>query len=281
MATPVPTTDSEWSTLISQTLNGLPQINITNYPPPTDPLTSIPKTIDHTQLALTATEAQIDTLCAEAIKYNFATVCVREAYVSRAVARLKDTGIGVACVIGFHEGTYSTAEKVSETKKAINDGASELDMVINYPLLKEGKYTDVYADVLAVRKAATHSSEDVGNKFGGKVGLKVILETSQLSREQIVAGCVISCIAGADFVKTSTGFNGPGASVENVALMRAVCEALGKGVKVKASGGVRTLGDCVQMIRAGAERIGASAGVKIVQELMGKEGSATGGDGGY
>ncbi|OJD25341.1 deoxyribose-phosphate aldolase [Blastomyces percursus] len=280
MATPVPTTDSEWSILISQTLNTLPQMNIANYPAPTDPLTSIPKTIDHTQLATTATEAQIDTLCAEAIKYNFATVCVRENYVSRAVARLKETGIGVACVIGFHEGTYSTAEKVSETQNAIKNGASELDMVINYPLLKEGKYTEVYADVLAVRKAANHSSEGVNNNAGRK-GLKVILETSQLSREQVVAGCVISCLVGADFVKTSTGFNGPGASVENVAMMRAVCEALGKGVKVKASGGVRTPGDCVQMIKAGAERIGASAGVNIVDELKGKEGSATDGGGSY
>ncbi|EGE78879.1 deoxyribose-phosphate aldolase, variant [Blastomyces dermatitidis ATCC 18188] len=281
MATPVPTTDSEWRILISQTLNTLPKINIANYPPPTDPQTSIPQTIDHTQLAPTATEAQIDTLCAEAINYNFATVCVRAKYVSRAVARLKEIAIGVACVIGFHEGTYSTAEKVSETQNAVNDGASELDMVINYPLLKEGKYTEVYADVLAVRKAANHASECVSNNAGGKVGLKVILETSQLSREQVVAGCVISCLAGADFVKTSTGFNGPGASVENVALMRSVCEALGKEVKVKASGGVRTSGDCVQMIRAGAERIGASAGVKMVDELTGKEGSATGGDGVY
>ncbi|EDN03357.1 deoxyribose-phosphate aldolase 1 [Histoplasma mississippiense (nom. inval.)] len=265
MSTPVPVTNSEWSALISETVASLPQINTTNYPPPGDPLNSIPKTIDHTQLALTATEAQIDTLCTEAIKYSFATVCVRANYVSCAVARLKGIGIGVACVIGFHEGTYSTAEKASETQGAINCGASEIDMVINYPLLKEGKYTDVYEDVLAVRKVASNP-DDIGDH---RVGLKVILETSQLSREQIVAGCVISCLAGADFVKSSTGFNGPGASVENVALMRAVCETLGKGVKVKASGGVRTSGDCVDMIRAGAVRIGASAGVKIVEELRG------------
>ncbi|KKZ60576.1 deoxyribose-phosphate aldolase [[Emmonsia] crescens] len=279
MATSIPATDSEWSTLISQTLADLPQINITNYPPPADPLTSIPKAIDHTQLSLTATEAQIDTLCTEAIKYNFATVCVRANYVSQAVVRLKGTSIGVACVIGFHEGTYSIADKVSETQGAILDGASELDMVVNYPLLKEGKYTDVYEDVLAVRKASEPTPE--GGNVARKVGLKVILETSQLSREQIVAGCVISCLAGADFVKTSTGFNGSGASVENVALMRAVCETFGSGVKVKASGGVRTAGDCVNMMRAGAERIGASAGVKIVEELSGNGASAARGDGGY
>lgn len=279
MATSIPTTDSEWSTLISQTLTNLPQINITNYPPPADPLTSVPKAIDHTQLSLAATEAQIDTLCTEAIKYNFATVCVRANYVSRAVARLKGTNIGVACVVGFHEGTYSIADKVSETQGAVLDGASELDMVVNYPLLKEGKYTDVYEDVLAVRKASEPTPE--GDNVARKVGLKVILETSQLSCEQIVAGCVIACLAGADFVKTSTGFNGSGASVENVALMRAVCETFGSGIKVKASGGVRTAGDCVNMMRAGAERIGASAGVKIVEELSGNGASAAGGDGGY
>ncbi|OJD18028.1 deoxyribose-phosphate aldolase [Emergomyces pasteurianus Ep9510] len=279
MAAPIPTTDSEWSALISQTLTNLPQINTTHYPPPADPLALIPKAIDHTQLALTATETQIDTLCSEAIKYNFASVCVRVNYVPRAVARLKGTGVGVSCVIGFHEGTYRTAEKVSETQGAVAGGASELDMVINYPLLKEENYTAVYEDVLAVREASDPLSE--GDNSARKVGLKVILETSQLTREQIVAGCVISCLAGADFVKTSTGFNGPGASVDNVALMRAVCEALGKGVRVKASGGVRTAEDCLNMIIAGAERIGASAGVKIVEELSGNRPSAATGDGGY
>ncbi|OAX83740.1 deoxyribose-phosphate aldolase [Emergomyces africanus] len=246
MATPIPTTDLEWN---------------------------------HTQLALTATETQIDTLCSEAIKHNFATVCVRSNYVSRAAARLKGTGIGVACVIGFHEGTNEVAEKISETQRAVADGASELDMVINYPLVKAGKYTAAYEDVLAVRKASGSPSE--GDTGVRKVGLKVILETSQLTREQIVAGCVISCLAGADFVKTSTGFNGAGASVENVALMRYVCEALGKGVKVKASGGVRTAEDCVNMIRAGAERIGASAGVKIVEELSGNGPGVARENGGY
>ncbi|PGH10561.1 deoxyribose-phosphate aldolase [Helicocarpus griseus UAMH5409] len=261
MASTTPATDSEWSTLISQTLTNLPKIDTSKYPAPEKPLLFIPKTIDHTQLSLAATEAQIDTLCSEAIKYAFATVCVRANYVPRAVSQLKGSDIGVACVIGFHEGTYSTAEKVAETEAAVRDGATELDMVINYPLLKEGKYTEVYDDVLAVRKASKPADAS-----GAAVGLKVILETSQLSREQIVAGSLISCLAGADFVKTSTGFNGPGASVENVALMRAVCEAVRKGGKVKASGGVRTAEDCVKMIRAGAERIGASAGVKIVEE---------------
>ncbi|KAK2780982.1 hypothetical protein FQN52_001980 [Onygenales sp. PD_12] len=281
MPTQIPKTDSEWDTLITATLTSLPTINPTAYPPPSNPLTTIPKTIDHTQLSLTATSSQIDTLCAEALKHNFATVCVRANHVSRAVSHLRGSAIGVACVIGFHEGTYPTESKTGETRAAVRDGAAELDMVINYPKLKEGLYGDVYADVAAVRKAADDAATTATTATTAPVGLKVILETSQLTREQIVAGSVISCLAGADFVKTSTGFNGAGASVENVALMRAVCEAVRKEVKVKASGGVRTAEDCVKMIRAGAERIGASAGLKIVEELSGKGDGVVGEEGGY
>jgi deoxyribose-phosphate aldolase len=134
-------------------------------------------------------------------------------------------------------------------------------MVMNYPWLQAGRYGEVYADIVAVREAASAAAIE------GPITLKVILETSQLSHDQIVAGCVISCLAGADFVKTSTGFNGAGANPENVALMRAVVETVKKGVKIKASGGVRTAEDCLKMLRAGAERIGASAGVNIVKEL--------------
>ncbi|KAK2808211.1 hypothetical protein FQN50_004952 [Emmonsiellopsis sp. PD_5] len=279
MPTQIPQTDSEWSTLITQTLTSLPPINPTAYPPPSNPLTTIPKTIDHTQLSLSATPSQIDTLCAEALKHNFATVCVRANHVSRAVSHLRSSAIGVACVIGFHEGTYPTESKTGETIAAVRDGAAELDMVLNYPKLKEGLYGDVYADVAAVRKAADDAATATTTSI--PVGLKVILETSQLAREQIVAGSLISCLAGADFVKTSTGFNGAGASVENVALMKAVCEVVRKEVKVKASGGVRTAEDCVKMIRAGAERIGASAGLKIVEELSGKGDGVVGEEGGY
>ena len=131
-------------------------------------------------------------------------------------------------------------------------GASELDMVLNHPKLASGDYSSVYEDILAVRKTASPP-----------VVLKVILETSQLSATDIVAGCLIAKRAGADFVKTSTGFRGAGATVENVALMKAV---VGHGVKVKASGGIRTVRDCVRMIEAGADRIGASAGVAIMRE---------------
>lgn len=140
-----------------------------------------------------------------------------------------------------------------EAKLAVEGGALELDMVLNYPFLQCGAYGSVFDDIEAVRNAAP-----------SPVLLKCILETSQLNREQIVAGCVIAAAAGVDFVKTSTGFKGSGATVEDVALMYSVVQ--GKGVQVKASGGVRNLRDCLEMIDAGADRIGASAGVKIMDE---------------
>jgi len=131
-------------------------------------------------------------------------------------------------------------------------GAKELDMVLNYVQLKEKRYSEVYTDIAAVRSVAPHP-----------VILKVILETAQLSRHEIIAGCKIAEAAGADFVKTSTGFNGPGATENDVRLMRSV---VGQNVKVKASGGVKTVGDCIAMMEAGAERIGASSGVSIMEE---------------
>ncbi|KAF7591857.1 hypothetical protein BBP40_001054 [Aspergillus hancockii] len=249
--------DAEWAALISTLKDSLPE----TFPEYKTPLPSeVNRTIDHTQLALTATEQQIDQLCAEALNYQFATVCVRKNHVHRAVQELKGSSeVGVACVVGFHEGTYETSEKEQEAREAVEMGASELDMVLKYSLLKEGRYTDVYVDILGVRKAAPLPTK-----------LKVILETSQLTRDEIIAGSVIADMAGADFIKTSTGFNGPGANVENVALMRATAGLVGNGCKVKASGGVRSAEDCVRMLKVGAERIGASSGVKIMQELEGE-----------
>ncbi|EEP75658.1 deoxyribose-phosphate aldolase [Uncinocarpus reesii 1704] len=251
----MPYTNETFASRISEIKAELPaQISSrTRHPPDAG---SVAQLIDHTQLSLSATGSQIDTLCDEAIKYNFATVCVRRNYVSRAAQNLKGAPPRVACVVGFHEGTHPTDEKVAEAKEAVQYGASELDMVLNYHLLREKRYADVFDDIHAVRLAAKD------------IVLKVILETSQLSEDEIVAGCVISITAGADYVKTSTGFKGPGARVENVALMSAVCGIMGGRTKVKASGGIRTAEDCVRMIRAGAERIGASAGVQIVNELL-------------
>ncbi|KAL4924898.1 2-deoxyribose-5-phosphate aldolase [Aspergillus undulatus] len=263
-----PQTNADWEALISKIKASLPS-TISEEQSSTP--SKINRTIDHTQLALAATEDQITELCSQASKYQFATVCVRLKHVAQAVQQLRSSpDVGVACVVGFHEGMYETSEKEDEARKAVEAGAIELDMVLKYPLLKEKQYVQVYEDILGVRNAAPSPT-----------GLKVILETSQLSRDEIIAGSVLSCVAGVDFIKTSTGFNGAGATVENVALMHEVAKAVGKETKVKASGGVRSAADCVKMLRAGAERIGASSGVKIVQEVEGgqvqEQGGSTGG----
>ncbi|KAL3466752.1 hypothetical protein BJX64DRAFT_216209 [Aspergillus heterothallicus] len=264
----IPKDNAGWEALISSYQQNLSEVSTEQQPSVTS---QVNRTIDHTQLALAATEEQIDELCTQASKYQFATVCVRLNYVQRAVQKLSDSpNVGIACVVGFHEGMYATSEKEEEARKAVEYGATELDMVLKYPLLKSKQFVDVYEDILAVRNAAP-----------SPVGLKVILETSQLSREEIIAGTVISCLAGADFIKTSTGFNGAGASVKNVALMFETAKLVGKGTKVKASGGVRTAEDCLKMLKAGAERIGASSGVKIVQELEGTEVREQGDSDGY
>lgn len=181
-----PTTDPEWAGFISTIKDDLPDVHTVYHTPLPQ---AVSHTIDHTQLAPDATPAQIDALCAEARAHKFATVCVRLPHVSRAVHNLADikNEVGIACVVGFHEGTQPTSAKVEEATKAVADGATELDMVINWPLLKEGKYTAVYSDIHAVRRAAP----------GPKTKLKVILETSQLSRDEIIAGSAISDMAGA------------------------------------------------------------------------------------
>ncbi|RAL10586.1 2-deoxyribose-5-phosphate aldolase [Aspergillus homomorphus CBS 101889] len=258
---PIPTTNAEWDTLITQIQSSLPTTYPTYAVPPT-----LNQTIDHTQLSPTATQADIDTLCTEALTHNFATVCVRLPHVPRALHNLTTASSapsssvsaankpGIACVISFPEGTSPPTEKAREARAAIQAGATELDMVMNYPLLKAGQYSAVYEDLRAVRAAAP----------GSVVALKVILETAQLGPSEIVAGSVIACLSGAEFIKTSTGFNGAGARVEDVRVMRAVAEILGLGTRVKASGGVRSAGACRDMLSAGAHRIGSSSGVSIM-----------------
>ena len=179
-------------------------------------------------------------------------------------------------MIGFHEGTQSTASKVSESEEAIAAGATELDVVINRTQVQAGDYVAVWEELSAIRQVSPVQ----------KVILKLILETSQLSREEIVAASVVAGYAGFDYIKTSTGFFGRGASEEDVQLMGRVAslvgEQLGKEkMKVKASGGVRTLGDAKTMLDAGAERIGASAGVAIVQDFLAQRGAERGDGNGY
>ncbi len=209
------------------------------------------KYIDHTILATDATEVQIDKLLAEAKEHDFMSVCVSPIWVSKCAKALEGTDVKVCTVIGFPQGTHTTATKVFETKDAIANGATEVDMVIPVGLLKQGNVEAVRADVAGVVEAAK-----------GKALTKVIIETCLLTDEEIVTVCKICKEVGADFVKTSTGFSKGGATEHAVALMR---QTVGPDMGVKASGGVRTLEDAKAMIAAGANRIGTSNGVAIVQ----------------
>ena len=207
--------------------------------------------IDHTMLKSDATPDEIKSLCEEAKKYNFASVCINPCYVSLCSKLLKGTEVKVCTVIGFPLGATTTEVKKFEAEQAIQNGAQEIDMVINVGRLKQGNYDYVFNDVNQVVLTAKRKN----------LICKVILETALLTDEEKVKACVICKKAGADFVKTSTGFSKGGATVGDVALMKYV---VGSGIGVKASGGIRTKKEAEEMIASGADRIGASASVKIV-----------------
>ncbi len=209
--------------------------------------------IDHTLLKADATAAQIRLLCEEAMEHHFATVCINPVYVPLACGMLRNAKENICTVIGFPLGAVLPEFKVFETLACINAGASEIDMVINIGALKSEAYGLVMNEIQAVSGTAHNQGALV----------KVILENSLLTRREKIIACLISQAAGADFVKTSTGFGTGGATVEDVALMRRV---IGSEMGLKAAGGIRTYADAVAMINAGANRLGASAGVKIVQE---------------
>lgn len=209
--------------------------------------------IDHTLLRADALELDVIKLCREALEYKFASVCINPAFVKLAYSFLKDTDIKVCTVIGFPLGATISEAKAFETEVSINNGASEIDMVINIGALKSGKYDIVENDI-----------KTVADKCKGKALLKVIIETCLLTDEEKVRACEIAKSAGADFVKTSTGFSTSGATVEDIQLMR---KCVGKEMGVKASGGIRDYETTMKMIEAGATRVGASASVKIVNEL--------------
>lgn len=215
--------------------------------------------IDHTILAADATRADIERICAEAAKYKFFSVCVNPLWVSTVTEALSGSGVLTCSVIGFPFGATTTASKVFEAKGAINDGAKEIDMVINIAAAKAGDEAALIADISAIANAVHE---------GGAI-LKVIIETSLLTDAEKVLACQASVAAGADFVKTSTGFAGGGATLEDVALMRAT---VGPDLGVKASGGVRSLETARAMIAAGATRLGSSSGVAIVEGELGTEG---------
>jgi len=209
------------------------------------------KMIDHTLLKTDAQKKDLDKLLLEAKKYNFMSVCVSPIWVKYAAEQLKDTNVKVCTVIGFPQGATPTEVKVFETKNAIENGATEVDMVIPVGVLKDKDYIAVENDIRAVVEAAK-----------SKALTKVIIETCLLTDEEKIIACKLSKSAGADFVKTSTGFSTAGATVKDIRLMR---ETVGEQMGVKASGGVRSREDADAMIKAGATRIGTSNGVKIVE----------------
>jgi deoxyribose-phosphate aldolase len=212
---------------------------------------NIAKMIDHTLLKADTTKAQIVKLCEEAKQYGFASVCVNPTWVATAAELLKGTDVKVCTVIGFPLGANTPETKAFETKNAIENGATEVDMVINIGALKDGNDDLVERDIRAVVEAAK-----------GKALVKVIIETSLLTEEEKVRACQLAVKAGADYVKTSTGFSTGGATVEDVALMR---KTVGPNIGVKASGGVRDKQSAKAMIQAGATRIGTSSGVAIIE----------------
>ena len=217
---------------------------------------AINKFIDHTLLKPTATATDIKNLCKEAIDNDFFAVCVNSCYVELAKKELKNSGVKVCSVVGFPLGAMHTNAKAFEAKLAIDNGADEVDMVINLGLIKSQNWEMVQKDIEMVKNA-------IGNKV-----LKVILETSYLNEEEITKVCEIAVLAQADYLKTSTGFASSGATEEDVRLMK---KAVNNQAKIKASGGIRDLSTALTFIKLGVTRIGTSSGVKIInQQRMNK-----------
>ncbi len=227
---------------------------------------SIARLIDHTILKPEALRNDVKTVCDEALRFGFASVCVNPFWVPLVAAQLKGSVVRVCTVSGFPLGATSTAAKTAETIAALSDGAEEIDMVINVGALLGGETAVVDSDIRAVAEAS-HARGAI---------LKVIIETALLTDEAKVLACRIAQSAGADFVKTSTGFSKSGATVEDIALMR---RTVGPSMGVKASGGIRTLEDLKAMVAAGATRVGASASVRIVESTA-VSGGAKAADGG-
>ncbi len=206
--------------------------------------------IDHTILKANATKEEVIKICEEAKKYKFASVCVNSSRVKLCSKLLKDSNVKVCTVVGFPLGAMSTEAKVFETKQAVKDGATEIDMVINIGLLKDKDYNSVEKEIREIKKACKDNL------------LKVIIETCLLTDEEKVIACKLAKKANADYVKTSTGFSTGGATASDIKLMR---ETVGESMGVKASGGVRDKETAILMIENGATRIGASSSIKIVE----------------
>lgn len=211
------------------------------------------KMIDSTNVRATATKSEIENLCREAVRYGFACVCVNPIYVKLASTLLKSKRVKVCSTVGFPFGTSLLEIKALEAIKAVEDGAKELDMVIDLSLLKSRDYSTTKRDIAAVVDA---------RKLSKDIVVKVIIETDLLTGDEKVIACKLAKEAGADFVKTSTGFFGKGATVKDVRLM---CKTVGESMGVKAAGGIRTYADALKMIQAGANRIGTSTAAAIVE----------------
>jgi deoxyribose-phosphate aldolase len=214
------------------------------------PPASLAAYIDHTLLKPDATKAQVDKLCAEAAEHHFFSVCVNSGWVAYCARKLRGTGVKVCAVVGFPLGAMDSRAKAVETRYALENGADEIDMVINVGALKSGDLQTVEEDIRAVSRACRQTTI-----------LKVIIECALLTDQEKITACQIAEKAGAHFVKTSTGFAESGAKIQDVALMRRV---VGRRTGVKAAGGIRSYEDAVAMVQAGANRIGASASVAIV-----------------
>jgi deoxyribose-phosphate aldolase len=230
---------------------------------PTSPVVDISadqlaRMIDHTILKAEATKSQVIALCQQAIEYHFASVCVHPSYVTLCFNMLKRTDVEVCSVIGFPLGATLTEVKAYEAERTIAAGATEIDMVIHIGALLDRNYEWVYDDIAAVAQAC-HTHDAI---------LKVIIENALLTDRDKIAACYLAQEAGADFVKTSTGFGPSGAKTEDVALMR---QTVGPEMGIKAAGGIRSYEDAINMIRAGATRVGASAGIKIVKQALERE----------
>jgi deoxyribose-phosphate aldolase len=232
-------------------------VQSSNNGPASDPM-GLAKYIDHTLLKPDASDQQFDQLCDEALRYEFKSVCVNSQRVTYVKKRLRNSKVLVCAVVGFPLGQMDSRAKAFEARRCIEDGAAEIDMVINVGQLKSGKLKEVEDDIRAVRRATRKSTV-----------LKVIIETSLLTDDEKVIACQLSQKAGADFVKTSTGFSGGGATSEDIALMR---RTVGPDMGVKASGGIRDTEGAMLMLKSGANRIGAGAGVAIAKGGKGSMG---------
>ncbi|WP_342274932.1 deoxyribose-phosphate aldolase [Spiroplasma endosymbiont of Cantharis lateralis] len=208
------------------------------------------KYIDHTLLKADAKKVEIERLCIEAKEYDFATVCINPSHIIYAKSLLKGSNVGITTVVGFPLGATTSEVKAFETKQAIENGASEIDMVINVGAVKDANWDLVLNDMVAVKKAAPNNC------------VKVILENCLLTQEEIIKCCELALKANLEFVKTSTGFSSGGATFKDVSLMKSIVK---DNAKVKAAGGVRTYDDAIQMIENGASRLGTSGGVAIVK----------------